>query len=198
MKTALRLAGYEDILDTQTIYSLIALTAYYNKFFEQCSKAFIKLEGGADVPSDMQEKFQDLALKIFTRNPPRDPSSRMLPCPKCHTRVHDWVVHCTSCNHKLPFCVASGRSIFPEDRSAPVGDVGAIPGIGGDNQVQRCRVCIHQMYVAEVRKFRNCPLCHSRLDAGPSPSTGVGAGGLGGIDGGLGGAGVTGLGGRQY
>ena len=29
----------QDILDTQTIYSIIALTTYYNKFFMQCSRA---------------------------------------------------------------------------------------------------------------------------------------------------------------
>merc|ERR1719316_2217227 len=121
MKTAIRLSEYEDILDIQTIYSLIALTTYYNKFFMQCSKAFIKLEASTDVAEEMRNKFADLALRIFTRNPPRDPSSRMLPCPKCQTRVHDWVVHCTSCNHKLPFCVASGRSIFPEDKKGGIG-----------------------------------------------------------------------------
>merc|ERR1712072_829717 len=52
-RTALRLADYEDILDTQTIYSIIALTSYYNKFFNQCSKAFIKLEASPDVSEEM-------------------------------------------------------------------------------------------------------------------------------------------------
>ncbi|CAJ1415377.1 unnamed protein product [Effrenium voratum] len=94
MKTSLRLSEYEDILDTQTIYSLIALTTYYNKFFMQCSKAFIKLEASADVSDEMRTKFADLALSIFTRNVPRDPSSQMLPCPKCHQRIHDWCISC--------------------------------------------------------------------------------------------------------
>ena len=40
MVTAIRLAEYEDILDTVTIYSLIALTTFYNKHFRECSKAF--------------------------------------------------------------------------------------------------------------------------------------------------------------
>lgn len=172
MKTALRLAEYEDILDVQTIFSLIALTTYYNKFFMQCSKAFIKLEASPDVPEAMRDKFADLALRIFTRNPPRDPSSRMLPCPKCQTRMHDWSVHCPSCNCKLPFCVASGRSIFPEDRGgmhdhdANPHLGGGMPGIGDSSKVQQCRNCRHKMYSSEVRKLRNCPLCHARLDAG--------------------------------
>ena len=44
MKTALRLSDYEDMLDPKEIHSLIAITAFYNKFFKQCSKAFIRLE----------------------------------------------------------------------------------------------------------------------------------------------------------
>eukprot|EP00928_Gymnodinium_smaydae_P071095 TRINITY_DN54772_c0_g1_i1.p1 TRINITY_DN54772_c0_g1~~TRINITY_DN54772_c0_g1_i1.p1 ORF type:complete len:1239 (-),score=345.63 TRINITY_DN54772_c0_g1_i1:123-3839(-) len=168
VRTALRLADYEDILDTQTIFSLIALTTYYTKFFMQCSKAFIKLEASADISEEMQKKFSDLALRIFTRNPPRDPSSRMLPCPKCSTRMHDWNIACPSCNYRLPFCVASGRSIFPEERGAGAHGPGPGPGPPGvhqDSGVIKCRTCRHRMYTVEVRKFRNCPLCHSRLDS---------------------------------
>jgi WD repeat-containing protein 35 len=170
MKTALRLADYEDMLDTQTIYSVIALTTYYNKFFMQCSKAFIKLEASSDINEDMRNKFADLALKIFVRNPPRDPSARMMPCPKCHTRIPDWNIACPSCNHRLQFCVASGRSIFPED---PPG--GQPPGhsLGNEGGVMKCKVCRHRMYASEVRKNRNCPLCHSRLDTTILPSAGV-------------------------
>lgn len=160
MKTSLRLAEYEDILDTQTIYSLIALTTYYNKFFAQCSRAFIKLEASSDVSDEMRSKFADLALSIFTRNAPRDPTGHMFPCPKCGTRINDWVISCPSCNHRLAFCVASGRSIFPEDRTA---SIPYPPGTGGGETI-KCRCCRHRMYAAEVRKLRNCPLCHSRLD----------------------------------
>mmetsp|Transcript_3004 Transcript_3004/g.7686 ORF Transcript_3004/g.7686 Transcript_3004/m.7686 type:complete len:1249 (+) Transcript_3004:101-3847(+) len=169
MKTALRLSEYEEILDIQTIYSLIALTTYYNKFFMQCSKAFIKLEASTDVSEEMRTKFADLALRIFTRNPPRDPSSRMLPCLKCNARMHDWCIQCPSCNYRLPFCVASGRSIFGEDRPGGGGGGGLEHdpvGAGmGDARVIKCRSCRHQMYASEVRKLRHCPLCHSRLDA---------------------------------
>lgn len=161
MKTSLRLAEYEDILDTQTIYSLIALTTYYNKFFAQCSRAFIKLEASSDVSDEMRNKFADLALSIFTRNAPRDPQGHMLPCPKCGTRINDWVINCPSCNHRLAFCVASGRSIFPEDRTA---SIPYPPGTGGGDTI-KCRTCRHRMYTTEVRKLRNCPLCHSRLEA---------------------------------
>jgi WD repeat-containing protein 35 len=163
MKTALRLSEYEDILDIQTIYSLIALTTYYNKFFMQCSKAFIKLEASMDVSEDMRTKFADLALRIFTRNPPRDPPCMMLPCAKCNTRMPDWSINCPNCNYRLPFCVASGRSIFPEDHSNALADPSHL---GGESRVVNCRTCRHKMYSSEVRKLRNCPLCHSRLETG--------------------------------
>jgi len=167
MKTAIRLQDYEDILDIQTIYSLIALTTYYNKFFMQCSKAFIKLEASSDVAEDMRAKFGDLALRIFTRNPPRDPSTRMLPCPKCNHRMYDWNIICGNCSYRLPFCVASGRSIFPEDRASGAGGVeDSPPPLGGqDSREVKCRTCRHRMYSSEVRKMRNCPLCHSRLES---------------------------------
>ncbi|OLQ02002.1 hypothetical protein AK812_SmicGene15227 [Symbiodinium microadriaticum] len=76
-----------------------------------------------------------------------------------------------SCNHRLAFCVASGRSIFPgslypEDRGGNSGQYP--PGAGPSNETIKCRVCRHRMYTSEVRKLRNCPLCHSRLDI-PAP-----------------------------
>merc|ERR1719221_407095 len=116
MKTALRLADYEDILDAQTVHSVIGLTTYYNKFFMQCSKAFIKLEASTDINEEMRTKFGDLALKIFTKNPPRDPSMRQNRCPKCDTGMNEWAISCHNCNHRLAFCVASGRTIFPDER----------------------------------------------------------------------------------
>jgi WD repeat-containing protein 35 len=167
-RTALRLADYEDILDTQTIYSIIALTSYYNKFFNQCSKAFIKLESSPDINPEMQTKFGNLALRIFTLNLPRDPSTRMLPCPnkKCNERIHDWCISCPHCNHRLPFCVASGQSIFGDDRGGG-GQPGQPPRPGGANENSiKCKCCRHRMYIHEARKYRNCPLCHTRMDIG--------------------------------
>lgn len=38
MRTALHLREYEDLLDPVEIYSFLALAAFYNQFFGQCSK----------------------------------------------------------------------------------------------------------------------------------------------------------------
>ncbi len=63
----MRLQDYEDILPPKDIYSLIALTAYFNKFYGQCSRAFIKLETLQDVDANTLSQYQDLALSIFVK-----------------------------------------------------------------------------------------------------------------------------------
>ena len=40
---------YDDVLDPQNVYSLLGLTAFYNGFFGQCSKAFTRLESLANI-----------------------------------------------------------------------------------------------------------------------------------------------------
>lgn len=43
MKCSIRLCEYDDILNPRDIYSLLALTAYFNKFYGICSQAFVKV-----------------------------------------------------------------------------------------------------------------------------------------------------------
>lgn len=43
MKCAIKLCEYDDILNPRDIYSLLALTAYFNKFYGICSQAFVKV-----------------------------------------------------------------------------------------------------------------------------------------------------------
>jgi len=44
MKTALHLREYDDILETEDIYCILALASCANRAFGTCSKAFIRLE----------------------------------------------------------------------------------------------------------------------------------------------------------
>ncbi|KAL3151657.1 hypothetical protein ABBQ38_012645 [Trebouxia sp. C0009 RCD-2024] len=44
MRTALHLRKYDDVLEPKDVYCLLGLTAFYNGFFGQCSKAFTRLE----------------------------------------------------------------------------------------------------------------------------------------------------------
>jgi len=148
MRASIHLQEYDDILDVTSTYSLIALCTYYNKYFNQCSKAFIKLESATEVREDMRKKFEDLALRIFTRNPPRDPNKlRMVPCPKCKKNTPDHTYLCNGCNHKIGWCVASGKPLYERT---------------GD-PITACKVCGHQMFSSESQNLRACPLCHSQL-----------------------------------
>lgn len=61
MKTAIRLAEYEDILEPRVIYCLVALTAYHNSYFGICSKAFVKLE---TMPSLNEEQRDQVWLVV--------------------------------------------------------------------------------------------------------------------------------------
>ena len=77
MKTALRLAEYEDVLEPKEIVSLIALASFYNKYYGQCSRAFIKLEGLAvgterdEITKEERDKYKQLALSIFIKHTPQ-------------------------------------------------------------------------------------------------------------------------------
>jgi len=144
MKTALRLAMFEDILEPRDIYSMIALTSFHAKYYSQCSKAFIRLETLKELSQEDRDGMADLALKIFTKNPPSDPSSRNYNCPKCNEVVKDWFTQCRGCGHKFGACIQTGRALM-------------------EKRLYTCRQCRHQAYDHELRGVSNCPLCHTVL-----------------------------------
>ena len=67
---ALRLTDYENILSIKDIYSLIALSAFYARYYKECSRAFVKLENLPDSTDDQKEQYETLAMNIFSRHPP--------------------------------------------------------------------------------------------------------------------------------
>jgi WD repeat-containing protein 35 len=67
LKTALRVTEYEFEIDTKQVYSLLALVAYYNKHWKECSRAFVKLENLANISDEEKEKYENLAAKIFSK-----------------------------------------------------------------------------------------------------------------------------------
>ncbi|GMF25436.1 unnamed protein product [Phytophthora fragariaefolia] len=92
LRTCLKLSAYEDILEEREIYSLIALTAFYTKHYEQCSKAFVKLETLPGLDDIELQAMSELALKIFTttRTEHQDPTMRPQECPNCRSYVKEW------------------------------------------------------------------------------------------------------------
>ncbi|PSN48259.1 WD repeat-containing protein 35, partial [Blattella germanica] len=94
MKTALHLREYEDILESEDIYCILALASCANRAFGTCSKAFIKLESLNKIPENKRKEYEALAMDIFTKYTPKD------------ARI------CPSCGNRFPICVASGRPLM--------------------------------------------------------------------------------------
>jgi len=146
MRTALRLREYEKVLPAEEIYSIIALTAFYARFFGQCSQAFMKLEA-MPLKEARKAEVSKLALSIFTRHAPQDPSLRRAECPNCSFTVREWDAHCGDCGAHFAACVVSGKAILsPHDAAM-------------------CRSCKHKYYQDEAEKEgrRHCALCHAQL-----------------------------------
>ncbi len=90
MKTALTLRDYEDILNPEDIYCLLALASCANRAFGTCSKAFIRLESLNDVSEQQRDKYQELAMDIFIKQAPKDSRSNRAECASCETMIPDW------------------------------------------------------------------------------------------------------------
>lgn len=67
MKTALHLREYEDILNLEDIYSLLALTSCGNRAFATCSSALMRLESLETLTPDERSKYENLAAEIFIK-----------------------------------------------------------------------------------------------------------------------------------
>jgi WD repeat-containing protein 35 len=146
MKTALHLRDYEDFIDCEEIYCLLALASCANKSFSICSKAFIKLESCQSIPNDRRKIYEELAISIFSKNPPKDSrNTSKSECTYCETMISDWCTVCPSCQTKFPICIASGRPIMDS------------------SQQWTCSRCGHNAYKSDLVTFSNCPLCHQNL-----------------------------------
>ncbi|CEG49203.1 WD40 repeat protein [Plasmopara halstedii] len=144
LHTSLKLSAYEDLLDEREIYSLIALTAFYTKQFEQCSKAFVKLE---TLPASSEKELvaiSDLALKIFTTAQLKlqDSTMRSQKCPNCQYQVNEWDARCGNCSRPFPTCMMTGMVIQ-------------------NQRTTMCKACRHVCIETEIREQKNCPLCHT-------------------------------------
>ena len=143
MKTALHLRDYEDFIDSEEIYCLLALSSCANKCFSIASKAFIKLESSEVIADDRRQQYEELAIAIFSKNPPKDSrNATKSECTHCETMISDWLTVCPSCHMKFSICVASGRPIMDS------------------SQQWTCSRCSHHAYKADLVTFNNCPNCH--------------------------------------
>ena len=102
MKTALHLRDYEDTLNPEDIYSLLALSACANRQFGTCSRAFIRLESLEVTTGEAsREDYEELAMDIFVKQAPKDSRSNRSECASCETMIPGLVTFVVSFN--LPF-----------------------------------------------------------------------------------------------
>lgn len=90
--TSLRLRDYEDVLDVEDIYCLLALTSCADRSFGTCSKAFIKLESLDVIPEQRRLDYEELAVNIFSKQEPQDSRSDRVECYTCDALVSTWYV----------------------------------------------------------------------------------------------------------
>lgn len=188
MRTAQRLKEYEQVLEPSTIYLLVALTAFRAQFYSQCSRALIKLEA-LSLPAEQHEACEQLALAIFTRFMPEDPSVRRHACPKCEAAVNDWSARAMAqsarrgvrhvrirASSRASSCACARRSAACVlRRFAACGECGTHFAAcvasgralveGRSVNVWRCRTCKHRAYEHEMGGRAHCPLCHAPVDA---------------------------------
>lgn len=143
MKTALHLRDYEDVLNQEDIYTLLALSSCANRAFATCSKAFIKLESLENLSAEQRQEYEDLAVEIFLKHSPKDARSSKAECAACETMIPDWCSMCPSCNAKFPICVATGRPIMDS------------------TQQWTCGRCKHSAHKQDMISRHSCPLCHA-------------------------------------
>ncbi|KAM6912965.1 WD repeat-containing protein 35 [Xenentodon cancila] len=99
MRTALHLCEYEDIIPAVEIFSLLAICSAANRAFGLCSKAFMKLESLEGLNPEQRQLYEDLALDIFTKHPPKN------------IRAIETDVSLDGSEGKLPTCMVTGRPI---------------------------------------------------------------------------------------
>lgn len=88
--SSLRLREYEDVLEVEKIYSLIALASCADRAFGSCSKAFIKLESLECISEARRQEYEELAVNILSRYEPKDTRNEQMLCFACETLVSDW------------------------------------------------------------------------------------------------------------
>ncbi|GMS87190.1 hypothetical protein PENTCL1PPCAC_9365, partial [Pristionchus entomophagus] len=144
MKTSMYLTNFDDLLEPIDIYSLLALSAVGCRQYEQCSKAFMKLESLPHKTPEVKESYEMLAMKIFLKNPPTDSKIKFVDCSQCQEQMNDFDLACPSCDFKLPVCVATGQPLH-------------------DFQFWLCPVCKHRAHEQAMTSQTFCPLCQAKI-----------------------------------
>ena len=133
---------YSDVVGEVRAAALLALCGLKTRFFGQCSRALTTLEHSDQCTAKQREQFEELAIDIFTRNSPNDPSHiGVVSCPKCSAVVSMLQSQCPECGERIRVCCYTGRLID-----------------GGD--AWECKYCKHCVLYDVADSLSVCPLCH--------------------------------------
>eukprot|EP00049_Salpingoeca_infusionum_P026788 m.27924 g.27924 ORF g.27924 m.27924 type:complete len:1165 (+) comp8999_c0_seq1:165-3659(+) len=145
LRSAVRLAEYDDIVDPLQVYSILALAAVATESFGLCSKAFIKMEAlGGDQGPKYKAQIEALARDIFSQHPPKDQTVGVIQCVKCYADNPDWSAVCVACDFAFLPSIGSGRPMV-------------------DLEYWICSACKHRASEAEISRHQCCPLCHTPM-----------------------------------
>lgn len=103
--TSLRLRDYEDVIDVEDIYCLMALTSCADRSFGTCSKAFIKLESLEAIPEQRRLEYEELAVNIFSQHEPHDLRADRVDCYVCEALIPASCGSCSNCGTHFTPCV---------------------------------------------------------------------------------------------
>lgn len=90
--TTMQLRDYEDVLNVEDIYCLLALASCADRSFGTCSKAFIKLESLDTIPEQRRIEYEELAVNIFSQHEPEDMRTDRTECYICDVLLPTWCV----------------------------------------------------------------------------------------------------------
>ncbi|MCQ2817045.1 MAG: hypothetical protein MJ252_07250 [archaeon] len=149
LKTALRLVVYEKEIGAKEVYRLIALSAFLNNCFKECSKALSKLENMGSLSKAQRECYRKLALNIFIQNDPINQEEQKYHCPAkgCDGVVSEYDIDCAKCGSIFSPCIISGQSILSHDYI-------------------KCKRCKHKAIKGQIYEVmvKYCPLCHAQIN----------------------------------
>jgi len=77
----MRLIEYEKDLTTKVVYCLVAVAAGYSGMWSECSKAFVKLENMDGITPEDKEMYENMAIALFSKKPPKEDQKTMVNCP---------------------------------------------------------------------------------------------------------------------
>ncbi|CDW56789.1 WD repeat containing protein 35 [Trichuris trichiura] len=147
MKIALLLRDYEDKINAEEIYSLLALTSCNCGYFSICSKAFVKLEIMYNNRYDAEDNpYETLAYSVFTQNGIKDPADSGYLCPGCKGTIASYLTRCPNCDRSFPVCLVTGKTITDQQ------------------SMWTCKTCRHNADSTAMLGQNVCPLCHAMIE----------------------------------